>query len=284
MGKELSGRQKTVCAITFLTLSVTIFQAVVSYQMYSRSVDKYYKTFSRNMAWTAASAVDGMELEDYIMRTAEIYRQNPAPEFGSEEEEKAYLKQYEGIVDEGYNRLCSTLRKIRNTNHVHSLYIIYVDMASKTCVYVADGSDEDQARPIGTWGRIPEQSLELLENPRRGFPVSITDTEEFGRLCSSGVPVIRADGTVIAFVMADLAMDAVMKDKQFYLVKLCLISSAAAVLLICLSWLAVNHAMKEPEDKMGRETDVYNGNWKSSTADGGEGFSEPPKPGMEEVS
>lgn len=284
MGKKLSCRQKAVCAITLLTLSVTIFQTAVGYQMYSRGMDRYYKKLSRNVAWTAASMVDGMALEEYITWTAKIYRQNPAPEFGSEEEQNAYFKQFEGIVDEGYGELCSTLGKIRDTNHVQSLYVIYVDMPSKTFVYVADGDDTDQAHPIGTWDRIPKKSLELLENPRRGFPVSITGTEESGYCYSSGVPVIRADGTVEAFVMVDLAMDAIRKDKQFYLAKLCMVSAGTTVLVMVLSWLAAARMMKNPEERTDPETDVYNGNWESGMDEGEEKISQETQIGMEEVS
>ena len=130
MGKNLSLQQKAVCAIIFLTLVLAAISAMVSYRVYTHNMAGHYKSMCRNV-------VEGIELERYVARVSDIYLQNPLSEFEGKEE-AAYLEQYDSVKDEGYWKIYHTFEKIKNANGAHALYVIYIDIPSKTYVYVMD--------------------------------------------------------------------------------------------------------------------------------------------------
>jgi len=230
----VSLRQKTICMILFITLALALTAAVVSYRMYSHSIEEHYKALSRNVAWTALSVADGMELEHIIERTAEIYLQNPAPVFESGEEEADYFKQYDKVMDEGYGRLYGMLWKVGKANNAASISIIYADASSGTYVYVVDGRNTDNQYPMGTWKEISGQDNSMLENPKQGLKAHIVNQEESGWVCRAGVPVMRADGSVAAFAVVEMPVGSMIRDRQNYLVKLCLVLGIVTATLIYL--------------------------------------------------
>lgn len=256
MGKNLSLQQKAVCAVIFLAVVLAAVSAAVSYRVYTHNMKGYYQSMCRNVAWTAASVVDGIELERYVAQIADIYLRSPAPEFGSEAEAAAYLARYDGVMDEAYWELYHTLEKVRHANGALSLYIIYIDSLSKTYVYVMDIGNTENVHPVGAWEDIGSQDYHILEHPRQGFPGLIVETEEAGWICRAGVPVIRADGTVAAFVMADIPMDGAVKDRGAYMVKLCLALAGITVMLGVLSAYIFGRLSAEAEEMAEADTDA----------------------------
>ncbi|MCD8082303.1 MAG: PP2C family protein-serine/threonine phosphatase [Clostridiales bacterium] len=238
--------QKAFFVGLVFTFFVAVSAALVSYQMYSRTMDRYYRTLSENVAQTAISILDAEQVEEYTEQVTDIYLENPAPEFADEEEEAAYLRQYDFIWDETYEQMFETLEKIKTANNVLSLYIIHVDSASKTCVYIVDGDPTENACLPGTWDIIYEQNYGIFENPEQGFPTYITNTEEFGWLCTTGVPVFNADGEVIAYVMVDISMDSMMRQRYVYMAWMCVIICGVALIMLMFFLYMVKVTLERP--------------------------------------
>ncbi len=256
MGKNLSLQKKAVCAIIFLTLVLAAISAMVSYRVYTHNMAGHYKSMCRNVAWTASSVVEGIELERYVARVSDIYLQNPLSEFEGKEE-AAYLEQYDSVKDEGYWKIYHTFEKIKNANGAHALYVIYIDIPSKTYVYVMDIGDAESAYPVGTWGHIASEDYGVLENPRQGFPGTVVETKEAGWLCRAGVPVIRADGTVAAFVMAALPMNSGVKDRWEYMVKSSLILTAIAMTIGIVSVRILTRLWAQAQEPAEQEVNIH---------------------------
>lgn len=257
MGKRLSLQQKAVCAVIFLAVVVAAISIAVSYRVYTHNMKGYYQKTCRSVAWTAASVVDGIELERYVAQVADIYQRDSAPEFGSEAEAASYLAQYDGILDEEYWEMYHTLEKVKNANGALSLSIIYIDSPSKTYVYVMDIDHTENAHPVGAWEDIHRQDYDVLKNPRQGFPGVTVETEEAGWVCCAGVPLIRADGTVAAFVMADIPMDSAVKDRGAYMVKLCLVLLGIIIMLGILSVHIFGRLSAEAEEAEEEDTNIH---------------------------
>jgi sigma-B regulation protein RsbU (phosphoserine phosphatase) len=247
---KLSFLQKTICAILMLTLVLAAVAMTVSYRTYSTSMDEHYKTMSSNVAQTTASVLDTDQIQRYTDSVVALYLENPLPDFADAAEEKTYLGQYDHLKDEGYEQLFHTLESIKISSDVLSLYIIYVDEATRSCVYIVDADNTENACPAGTWDIIYEENYGLFDNPAQGFPPYITNTEEYGWLCSTGAPVFAADGRVVAYVMVDISMDRVMQNRQDYLVRLFLILSGVTAVLILLLIRIVNRAVVKPINQL----------------------------------
>lgn len=257
MKLKLSLRQKAVCATLILAFILTVTAVLVSYRVYSGTMDTHYRTLTMNVAKTAATVVDAREVETYTQAVNNIYSANPSPEFSDAQAEQAYLSQYDGIKDEGYWQLFNTLENVKEANDVLSLYISYMDPKTMTGIYILDADTSENACPAGTWESIFPENYEAMTHPEDGFPSYISNTEEFGWLCSAGAAVLNQDGKVVAHVFVDISMNSVMHDRHDYLIRLCLILLAVTLVLILLFIWVVNRAVVRPVNRLASAAASY---------------------------
>lgn len=257
MKLKLSLWQKAVCATLILAFILTITAVLVSYRVYSDTMDTHYRTLTMNVAKTAATVADAREVETYTQAVMDIYSKNPSPEFSDAQAEQAYLAQYDGIKDEGYWQLFKTLEKVKESNDVLSLYISYMDPKTMTGIYIIDADTSENACPTGTWERIFPENYEAMTHPEDGFPAYISNTDEFGWLCSAGAAVLNQDGQVVAHVFVDISMNSVMRDRYDYLIRLCLILLAVTLVLIPLFIWVVNRAVVRPVNRLASAAASY---------------------------
>lgn len=242
---KVSLKIKTGLMVALVALALTCTSVIISYRVYSGTMDGHYKTLAMNIAQTAASMVDADQVKNYTSQVMKIYEQNVAPEFQTDEEWDQYFQQYRVIEDEGYTRLKQTLEKVREANHADSLYIVYMDPKSMTCVYVADPDKTEKACPAGTWDIIYEQNYDAMLHPEDGFPAYITNSD-YGWLCSAGAAIMDNDGTVIAHAMVDISMEDIMKDRQNFLMTLCAILVVVTIVLMIILAYITNRFIVKP--------------------------------------
>ena len=242
--------RKVAMMILLFAFLLAAAAAFVSYYIFAKTVDNYYGHVTMSIAKTAAAMVDKDLTKYYTDAIKEIYLADPAPEWNDEEEQAAYLAKYDALKTEGYQQLFDTLYKVREANSVMSLYIVYMDQQTKTCVYIVDADTSEKACPAGTWDIVYEQNYEALSHPEGGFPAYITRTEEFGWLCSAGAPILDEDGTVIAHAMVDISMDNVMKARHSYLFKLMILLITLTAILTGLAIRWMNQAVVKPIDSL----------------------------------
>lgn len=255
---KLSLRQKTVCMILLLALALTITAAAVGYDVYAGTMDAHYQMLAMNVSKTAASLVNAEEVRELVAQVMEIYRKDPAPTYDSDEEWAEYLSQYTGISEqESFTTLYDTLYKIKTANNVLSLYISYMDSESMTGIYIIDADKTETGCPTGTWDIIYPQNYEAMKHPENGFEAYITDTEEYGWLCSAGAAVLDDSGKAVAHVFTDISMESVMADRQAFLMRLCatLIGITTVITLALIK--VVNTALVKPINSLASAASSY---------------------------
>ena len=255
---KLSMRQKTVCMILLLALALTITAAAVGYDVYAGTMDAHYQMLAMNVSKTAASLVNAEEVGELVAQVMEIYRKDPAPTYDSDEEWAEYLSQYTGISEqESFTTLYDTLYKIKTANNVLSLYISYMDSESMTGIYIIDADKTETGCPTGTWDIIYPQNYEAMKHPENGFEAYITDTEEYGWLCSAGAAVLDDSGKAVAHVFTDISMESVMADRQAFLMRLCAILIGITTVITLALIKVVNTALVKPINSLASAASSY---------------------------
>lgn len=255
---KLSLRQKTVCMILLLALALTITAAAVGYDVYAGTMDAHYQMLAMNVSKTAASLVNAEEVRELVAQVMEIYRKDPAPTYDSDKEWAEYLSQYTGISEqESFTTLYDTLYKIKTANNVLSLYISYMDSESMTGIYIIDADKTETGCPTGTWDIIYPQNYEAMKHPENGFEAYITDTEEYGWLCSAGAAVLDDSGKVVAHVFTDISMESVMADRQAFLMRLCAILIGITTVITLALIKVVNTALVKPINSLASAASSY---------------------------
>ena len=193
---KFSLMKKSVLFVLVIAVSLSCVGVFIGYRIYANTMDNHYETTSLDLASTAASLVDAEKVREYSQKMLEIYRQNPMPEFETEEEWADYYAQYTSIQDESYQEMFRILQDVKTNNRdVEYLYLFTLDPESKSGIYILDADTSESACPMGTWDIIYPENYAIFDDPERGFPAYITQTEEFGWLCSAGAPVVADDGT-----------------------------------------------------------------------------------------
>ena len=255
---KLSLRQKTVCMILLLALALTITAAAVGYDVYAGTMDAHYQMLAMNVSKTAASLVNAEEVGELVAQVMEIYRKDPAPTYDSDEEWAEYLSQYTDISEqESFTTLYDTLYKIKTANNVLSLYISYMDSESMTGIYIIDADKTETGCPTGTWDIIYPQNYEAMKHPENGFEAYITDTEEYGWLCSAGAAVLDDSGKAVAHVFTDISMESVMADRQAFLMRLCAILIGITTVITLALIKVVNTALVKPINSLASAASSY---------------------------
>ncbi len=255
---KLSLRQKTVCMILLLALALTITAAAVGYDVYAGTMDAHYQMLAMNVSKTAASLVNAEEVRELVAQVMEIYRKDPAPTYDSDEAWAEYLSQYTGISEqESFTTLYDTLYKIKTANNVLSLYISYMDSESMTGIYIIDADKTETGCPTGTWDIIYPQNYEAMKHPENGFEAYITDTEEYGWLCSAGAALLDDSGKAVAHVFTDISMESVMADRQAFLMRLCAILIGITTVITLALIKVVNTALVKPINSLASAASSY---------------------------
>lgn len=245
-------RKKAILGILILASLLALVAIIVSYTTYSGTMDKHYMNNTRSIADTTAIVIDKNNVKKYVEFVNSIYLNNPKPDFKDSKEEENYYKQYENVSDESYKKIVNQLDEIRKANDILSLYIISTDSKSKSCVYVMDASTPEFLSKVGQWDIIYENNYNIFSNPKEGFKSYITNTKEYGWLCSAGSPIIDDNGDVIAYVMVDISMDEVMRDRYMFLAELCISLILLTGILLFIFIKIVNNSIVNPINSLAK--------------------------------
>lgn len=229
-----------------MTFVLTAIAILISYEIHAETMDKHYKKLAKNVAQTAAELVDNNIVDKYTDIVKNIYLKNTSPNFKDDKEKEAYFAQYSEVLDKDYNELFDKLYKIKISNNVLALYIIYVDAESKTCVYVINADNSETGCPVGTWDKLYEQNYAALKTPENGFDGYITNSKEYGWLCSAGAAIKDDDGNVIAYAMVDLSMEKVMNERYSFLRTICVMMLIVSVFFLIIFIVVVNKSIVTP--------------------------------------
>lgn len=254
---KLSLLIKTRMAVVFIAFVLACVTVYISYLQYTYSFEEHYKERAMQVAYTASDLVDkekALHLREQVM---EIYRQNPASEWETEEEYDAYMAQYRHLQDETHDEILELLENIKENNNVLYLYLGYLDKETMTAIYLVDADDSEFACPTGTWDFIYPDNYGHMETEEQIIPAFATNTVDFGYLSSAGVPVMMDNGEIACHVFVDISMDEVAKSIKDFMY----ISVTTILVYLTIALFFVNKWIKrilvEPINMLSSATSQY---------------------------
>ena len=225
-------------------------------------IDMQYKTRANELAATVAVTVDSGYASALQRAVSDIYdsvdNKVGSDDWGSPEFEE-YIDNYSGLYESmGYKTLLESLRNIQEQNSVDCIYLLYADEPTKNWIYMVDADLED-ACLIGCIDPVYDFNLYIFDDPEKGLPAYITDTEEYGWLVTAGAPVHDIMGNVVCYAAVDISMED-MRNSQLQFTMLAILVQTIVTLFICiLGILFVNHFIVNPINKLSAASDKYCG-------------------------
>lgn len=253
-------RTKTFLLIIGIVLVLSAVSVVVSSFVIQNLVDTMYKNRATDLSKTIAAVLDVDKAASLKEKIMSIYHSTDnkvfSDEWGTPEFEE-YIALYSDIEEsEEFLFLREQLRSIQDVNDVDCVYLSTIDAPTEAFIYLVDAAYEDVCPP-GCIDPLYEENKDLLNDPGIGFLPYITNTEPYGWLISTGVPLYDADNNVICYTMVDISMDYIRAQQSRFTLIYSLILIALTLLISLISIWAVNRAIIRPINLLSDAAEHY---------------------------
>ena len=243
----------------------------------SNSNQRTYKEKAKNMAATIAEVIDEDRFYNLKEKVKDIvdhseytltYEQKDDPRY------QAYIDQFKNIMpdpevpgsgDADYVYLRNYLQDLQavNSDEVSCIYLVYINEDLKANIYVVDNSVEDNWSP-GTIDTLTDEHLDVLTNPDAGLVPLITNTPEYGYLCTAGDPVYHTDivdgqekQEIVGYVVCELSMSVIRAKQADNIVRLFIYLMITAVLISIVGIIIVHFSLISPIRQLIKATQSY---------------------------
>ena len=246
---KLSIRNKTIIMILTFAVALAVTAILVGRTIVRKMTNNDYTKDANNLAATVAVVVDVDKVKSLRDAMVPIYdgidEHITSDDWGSPEFEE-YLANYVGIEErEDFIYLREQLTKIQDQNDVNCIYLLYVDGQRKECLYLCD-ADPEEPCPPGVIDPLLKQNFELIDDPGRGMPAYITNTDEYGWLVTAAAPIYDQSGDFIAYAAVDISMDEVKAQQMKYMFTTTAILIAIIILISVIGIYIVNKYAVRP--------------------------------------
>ena len=156
-----------------------------------------------------------------------------SPEERDEIGTEAYYARFADIPErEDYRQIMVTLRAFLNSFGLDDIYLATFDTQNSTMIYILDPYESDEALTPGEWEEVSSKGIEKFLNWSEDEQVyEISNTAEYGWLCTSGAPIFTAGGEVAAYVFVDISMNDLMRGMPTFILGYIVILSLATALI-----------------------------------------------------
>lgn len=257
---KFSLRKKTITLIVLMAAVLGCTSLYVSSRFANQIIDEGFKNKALDMAKTTAAVLDAKKAASVKEAILTIYNNTEdkvtSDAWGSPEFEEYSAKFAPVEQSEDFQYLLAQLQNIQDVNDVDCLYVSFLDRDNEYFLYMVDAANED-ACPPGCIDPLYEENRELLENPERGFPPYITNTEPYGWLVTAGVPFHDAKGELIAYAMTDISMDTLRRQQHNFTIMLAILLVILTVIICAAAILAVDYFIVNPINRLSVAVNHY---------------------------
>ena len=236
MFKDKSITTKTTLASVFGSFLLAIIALVIGLSIYSTGlvnqyVDRAYET-ARHAMRTATGAADSISLSKEVMEIYHSLTPEQRAKVGTEE----YLEYFSSIDTElkkggTYDVLYHAMSSF--VIGVDDVYLGMYDADTSALVYFVDPDKNEETRlSLGEWEEVSEVELtKFLNWDGEGKLYDISDTDNYGWLCTAGFPIRDDNGEICEFVLVDVSINSIVDAMKDYAIKISLALLFAALII-----------------------------------------------------
>ena len=236
-----------IFAFVLITLSTGMYARVMV-----NITRRQYSERAENISKTTVEFIDVEKVVTLRHNVEAIYNSVENKVFSDhwgEDDWNEYIANYQEIESsEEFISLRNMLRKFQDNNDTDSNYLVFLDPVNEAFIYLVDGAYEDECPP-GCLDIIYEVNKEVITNPSRGFPAYETNTEEYGKLITAGVPIYY-EGDVIAYSMVDVSLQTLHNEQANNVFRLYFYLVSTAIIISFLTLFVIKKIIVDPIKKL----------------------------------
>lgn len=198
---------KAILLIVLISLLIGASGVIIFNKSMSDITIKEYESRSIDLAAAVAQYVDPEDVRTLRDNVLEIYDASDeivlSDEWGSPEWE-AYVAQYAEIEKtKEFNSLREQIRKVQDVISVDCAYLTWYDSVNGRYLYLVDAAYEEVCAP-GVTDPLYFDDPEIIAHLDEIFPPNITNTEEYGYILSTGMPIHTDNGELVGYANIDI--------------------------------------------------------------------------------
>ena len=236
MFKDKSITTRTTLSSIIGSFLLALIALIIGLSIYSTSlvdqyVDRAYET-ARHAMRTATGAADSISLSKEVMEIYHSLTPEQRAKVGTEE----YLEYFSSIDTElkkggTYDVLYHAMSSF--VIGVDGVYLGMYDADTSALVYFVDPDKNDETRlSLGEWEEVSEVELtKFLNWNGEGKLYDISDTDNYGWLCTAGFPIRDDNGEICEFVLVDVSINSIVDAMKDYAIKISLALLFAALII-----------------------------------------------------
>ena len=236
MFKDKSITTRTTLSSIIGSFLLALIALIIGLSIYSTSlvdqyVDRAYET-ARHAMRTATGAADSISLSKEVMEIYHSLTPEQRAKVGTEE----YLEYFSSIDTElkkggTYDVLYHAMSSF--VIGVDDVYLGMYDADTSALVYFVDPDKNEETRlSLGEWEEVSEVELtKFLNWDGEGKLYDISDTDNYGWLCTAGFPIRDDNGEICEFVLVDVSINSIVDAMKDYAIKISLALLFAALII-----------------------------------------------------
>ena len=241
---EKKRRRSSLAAKTVRStvISCLLFGAVVllvglgfyAYTLSSQYIKHAFQT-AEHASVSVSHGTDSRGLADNVMRIYRSLSEEQRQTVGTEEY-RALFSEIDTGKDSTYNTLIHILTPfLDDGTEIFDVYLAMYDTDTCAMVYIVDPDEEDRLYP-GEWEPVEEKGMRRFLNWNgEGMLYEMDNTEQYGWLCTAGVPIrSKTDDSICLFVLADVSLGNLINGVKGYALQVAIGILAASLLI---SWV-----------------------------------------------
>ena len=241
---EKKRRRSSLAAKTVRStvISCLLFGAVVllvglgfyAYTLSSQYIKHAFQT-AEHASVSVSHGTDSRGLADNVMRIYRSLSEEQRQMVGTEEY-RALFSEIDTGKDSTYNTLIHILTPfLDDGTEIFDVYLAMYDTDTCAMVYIVDPDEEDRLYP-GEWEPVEEKGMRRFLNWNgEGMLYEMDNTEQYGWLCTAGVPIrSKTDDSICLFVLADVSLGNLINGVKGYALQVAIGILAASLLI---SWV-----------------------------------------------
>ena len=265
---KFSIRWKLFLTIIGFSAILTTVALTSSYFVYKNSSETVYGNIALSLAKTEAKSIDLDDLKELKTLVLNKFNEvcaangNKVPTFENEEQENAYMLNFESIKSEpSFKSVQKSLDGLFLDNSASSVYVGFIDYTHNAFVFFADSSHSDNYAAPGSFnkGLITEQSDKIKNLPAKDQILEpyFDESVDYGHLMCAAAPIVDTDNSLICHAYVDIDFSIIYKSINGFINNLAILIFAFALAFTIGIVVLFNFTLVKPIKRLDAATTSY---------------------------
>ena len=163
------------------------------------------------------------------------------------------------IEREDYKTVLSVCADLLSESDVYDLYIAMYNVEDGEIIYIADPDEDESTRCLpGDWEKTQsKEAARFLSWDGNGKLYAIDNTENYGWLATSGVPLKNAQGETFAFVLADVSLQNLINGMKLFILQFLVAMIIVVNIIAFMTSRRMKKLLVNPINQIAKAADAY---------------------------